>query len=422
MFVRTNQITNMGSAGPEFLRTGIEFSSRSQKIGFFFAAAVVFLAPLNFLRYPGLYITLGDVFAVLCLLAMIVMRSLPLRPLGVVTAPWMVAAIMLIGGLLFSSLFVGDPWRGMVTSAQYFFCLFVLPLALAWRPESQVFVLVKIFVFSIVMTCVHGIYLIDIVGQTNTRFVSGSGRLMSFVERENEAAGLFALTVPFLLWLRNEGEISLVYFWLALGFISYGIMLTGSNSGIFALMFILAIQFVANFSRKQVIISAVFALAIGFAFANQGIDYLPEVFRKRVLGALTSGDIEDAGSFVDRVGLIRQALEVIDHNGLFGIGADQFQLISNWNAPVHNFYLLIWAEGGFIAFVGYLLILASGFLASIVAFKNARSFYSANCTFSIFITFALLTNAYTHIYARFYFVVLLLAISVSSSAAHAIRN
>jgi O-antigen ligase len=402
-------------------QSGILWAARWAKIEFFFAAIAVFLSPMNFLRHPTVYFTLGDVFAVLCFFTLVASRSLPLRPLGAITSIWMTAAIVLISGLLLSSLLFGDPVRGIVTSLQYFFCLFVLPLIISWRPLPQVITLIKIFLISIIITCLFGIYLIDVDGETNTRFVSGSGRMMSFVERENECASLIALTVPLVLWLRNTRNISLPYFWFALLVLSYGILLTGSNTGVFALMFALLIQLAAHFSWKQVTVASASAALIVLALSNQGANYLPITFQKRVLGALTSGDLDQAGTFVGRVNLIKESFGVIEHNGLLGIGADQYQLISYWSQPVHNFYLLIWAEGGFVGFVGYLLILLSGFFAGVVAIRDSRNTVGAVCTFTTILTFALITNAVPHIYGRFWFVPLLLSISVSVSTVYTSR-
>lgn len=329
---------------------------------------------------------------------------------------------MLISGLFVSSLFYGDPMRGITTSLQYFFCLFILPVVIAWRPLPQVQGIVKALVFAIILTCLFGIYLINIDGETNTRWVSGSGRMMSFLERENECAALIVLTVPLVCWLRNIGNISLAYFWFALIVLSYGVLLTGSNSGAIALTFVLFLQLIVSFSWKRILAAAASVAFIALALSNQGADYLPATFQKRVLGALTSGDIEQAGSFLDRVDLIKESLGVVNRNGLLGIGADQFEVISFIQTPVHNFYMLIWSEGGFLAFAGYLLLLLSGFLIGLMALKNANNFMAGVCTLSIFLTFAFLTNAFTHIYARFWFVPILTAISVSVSALYGPSN
>jgi hypothetical protein len=108
----------------------------------------------------------------------------------------MTGGVLLIASMLLSSLFYGDPTRGVVTSLQYFFCFFVLPVVITWRPQPQVIIMVKVLIFSIILTCLFGIYLINYDGTTNTQFVSGDGRMMSFVERQNECSALIAQTVP----------------------------------------------------------------------------------------------------------------------------------------------------------------------------------------------------------------------------------
>src|SRR3546814_3333097 len=40
-----------------------------------------------------------------------------------------------------------------------------------------------------------------------------------------------------------------------------------------------------------------------------------------------------------------------------GIGVDQYRVVSPTQVPVHNMYLLLWAEGGLLALLGWMLLL-----------------------------------------------------------------
>ena len=64
-----------------------------------------------------------------------------------------------------------------------------------------------------------------------------------------------------------------------------------------------------------------------------GSYWLPATFEQRVLGAVRSGSIEEAGSFQDRVALMDEALEMVDDTMLLGLGVDQYKVKSQYGAP-----------------------------------------------------------------------------------------
>ena len=399
--------------------TGLGFSAqvrgRLDQLEFFLAGGTVFLAPINTLRHPSFYLTLSDVLAVICLFVMLLNRSLPVRPFGSVTFWWIVGLVMLVGGLLVSSLVNGDATRGIVVSSQYGAAYFLLPFVIVSRSRSQVEILAKLFVLIVVLMCLHGVYLIHYVGEVNTRFVSGNGRLMSFVERQNAFAAVIAMTFPLLFWLGEEGRIRRIYLWIALPVLAYGIMLTGSATGMAGMSYAFAIYLLVIISRslRQIALAFAGVTAAVAAFAIWGKAILPAVFQKRILGALESGDIDQAGTFSHRYDLMMEALRLVDDAILLGFGADQYRVVSPLQQPVHNAYLLIWAEGGLIAVVGLLLLVFSGLLTLPGVFRQAAGRSAAICTFCLVTQFAFLINATPHIYARFWIVPLLLGIAVS---------
>jgi len=402
--------------------TGLGLSTqvrgRLDQFEFFLAGATVFLAPINTLRYPGFYLTLSDVLAATCLFVMLLNRSLPVRPFGSVTFWWILGLIMLIGGLLVSSLVNGDAIRGLIISAQYGAAYFVLPLVIVSRPRWQVEILAKLFVLVIVLCCLHGVYLIHYLGETNTNFVSGNGRLMSFMERQNAFAAVIAMTFPLLFWLSEEGRIRRATLWVALPILAYGIMLTGSATGVVGMSYALGIYLLVTVSRslRQIALAFAGVTAAVAAFAIWGKAILPAVFQKRVLGAIESGDIDKAGTFSHRYELMMEALHMVDDTILLGFGADQYRFVSQLGQPVHNAYLLIWAEGGLFAVIGVLLLIVSGLLMLPGTIHRPGGRYAAICTFCLVTQFAFLINATPHIYARFWTVPLLLGIAVSVSS------
>ena len=387
--------------------------SRLDHIEMFFAVASVFFAPMNFLRYPDFYLTLSDVFTFACLFMMLVNNSLPLRPFGSATPLWMVGIAMLISGLLVSSIVNGDPSRGIIVAAQYFQAFLVLPMIIVMRPWWQVIVLMKVFVFSIFVMCAYGIYLIDVDGQTNTNFVSGNGRLLSFVERANECAALIALTIPLLLWLSGMGCIHRFVTWAFLLTFVYGIMLTGSNTGLLVALLGICVFFLGTVSWKRFMLGIFGAIGSVAIIGTWGQLFLPQVFLDRVFAAYQSGELSKAGTFSDRLDLIFEALRISDHTTLIGLGVDQYREVSEWGAPVHNTYLLILAEGGLLALIGLVVIIAAGFMPAFNNRRQPRWWIASICTFCTVLIFAALINATAHVYGRFWIVPLVLAMAVS---------
>mgnify|MGYP002403143869 CR=1 FL=1 len=404
-------------AGPLLHATPIQAEqptgTAAARIEFVFACATVFLAPMNVLRLESFYFTASDAFACLCLGMMILNRPLPLRPLGPGSAYWIFGLVTMIGALLASSLVAGVVDRGLILSMQYLFAYFLLPLILLARPWPQTATLMKVFVASLVVMILHGIYVVDFVGKTNTQFVSGSGRLLGFVERDNECGSLIALTVPMILSMAAMRIISPFLAWLVLlPLLAYGIMLTGSNTALYGMLYGIGIFFLATLNAKRAVMGIAAAYLVWVGLNTPTVrEYLPAAFQKRVLTGIDSGSLDQAGTFADRMQLNEEAIRLGSDAMLLGYGADQYRQISEWLAPVHNLYLLIWNEGGAIALAGFVVMLAGGAitLAATLRYRGSRPVFV--CGLSTLSLFAVLINAVPHVYGRFWTVPVLLSLA-----------
>lgn len=386
-----------------------------RKIEIWIAALAVFFVPFNFIRTSFAYFTLADGLFILSLLIRLIVGTFPLNPIGRGTSLWLAGMALLWSGLLTSSIFQGDLIRGMIVTGQYAFTLLVIPAVIMQRPWRQTVLLVRIFCLSTFVMCVHGVYVIDVAGERYTRFVSGSGRLQGFVERENECGALIALAFPLLLWLVDTHRIR---WWAAVPVVVaylYGTMLTGSNTGMFTLVIGTVIYVLIAFDLRRVLMSGAIVAILGGGLLTLGQDYLPRVFRERVLVAFEAGDLEKAGTFEGRMALISESVEIARHTMLIGLGADSFQEVSAQGAPVHNTYMLVWTEGGLLALAGLVLVLISGLVPAMDASMIPRGRQSAAVAICSIIAFGLLINAAPHIYGRFWFTPLLLAISCATT-------
>lgn len=379
------------------------------------ACAVVFFVPMNFLRIPGYYFTLSDAFALSCLLVMLLNGTIPLRPLGAGTAFWIFGLVMLTGGLFVSSLVVaGDSQRALILGGQYFAAYLLLPIILLGRPWYETRILMYVFIAAVTISVLHGIYAVNILEERGTTWVSGNGRLQGFVERENEFGALIALTVPLILTLGGTRSMPPLLAILLLPLFAYGIMLTGSNTALWSLVLALGAFMLFKPTVVRVVLIVVAVQAFWFLTQMEAVrNHLPEVFQKRVLPGLESGTVETMGTFSDRMELIHEALRIVDRTTFLGLGADQYREVSEWAAPVHNLYLLLWAEGGLPALIGFIVMLIGAMITCFSSIDTRASRFFAVCGFVTIILFAAIVNAVPHVYGRFWAVPLLLSVAAS---------
>lgn len=382
------------------------------------AVATVALSPANFFRLDAVYFTAGDLCGVATLLVMLVNRTARIDFLGPATPLWLGSFILFLGGLLAGSIAYGDPLSGLIMFVQYAYSLLVIPIILAGRSLDETILLIKTFILSVAAIMLHGAYLVNLADNPNPRLVSPSGRLRSLIERENAAAALAAIALMFNLFLVLERRRLTAVSLIVTAVLLYGLLLTGSNSG-FASVAVGTILLLLFSGRIKLLILVAFLFAgVGALIVTYGDLFLPEVFQKRVLGALSSGNLDEAGTYADRLSLIREAMTVADSRIWLGLGADQYRAISAHGAPVHNTYLLVLSEGGIFSLLGLSGLLMSGVYLGCQALRSPGAVVRGALTLSLFLLFGLLLNAFAHFYARFWHVPLSLALGLSLAQLH----
>jgi O-antigen ligase len=357
-------------------------------------------------------------FFLVCAILAIIKGGLSFQPFGrSVILFWMVGLFLMLAGLSIAGMLSADPLRGMIVVGQYAFAFIVVPLVFFDRTLEKVVTLAKIYIFSIVVICLHGIYLIHIDGSRFTVFVTGSGRFAGLMERANECATVIALSVPIVLLVTALGYISRPVALVCIALMAYGILLTGSNTGLLSLVYGLGIFAVFGVPwRRMLIPLAIVALML--PVGGEWISgYMPEAFQKRVLTALETGDISQAGTFDGRVELIYEALEMTDRTAIIGIGPDQYRVQSALRAPVHNVYLLLWTEGGIIALFGFILILLGALGSAVSALKDGVGRPFAAAIFANVTMFIFAANALPHVYSRFWLVPIVLPMALAAYTA-----
>lgn len=387
-----------------------------ERVEFYTTMTAVFLAPFISIRLPNIYITASDVLFLISLLMRLRM-GVPLRVLGAGHSLWLLGLILLSGGLYLGSLLNGDPIRGLVVTLQYQFSYLLLPLAVLGRPLDQALKLVKCGAVSVVILCLVG-FAFYLVGYSSNyeehfEFVTGNGRLASFTDSANGLGGLIVMALPLLGFLALARLVSVFTAILYLSIMIVALVLTASNTGLITAAVCVAVFLLVHRNFRLLLFSTTLGSAGWFAILNWGQYFLPETFQKRVMTALLSGDVNQLGTFGSRYDLMVEATGMLDKHLIVGLGADQYRLVSMYDLPVHNMYLLLSNEGGMFALLGWLLLQA-GALAAVFAARHRPYGQLALCTtitmIAVILTFGF---ASSHIYARYLILPLLLALSPS---------
>lgn len=393
---------------------GLVSSGLATPTGLLIAAAVV-LAPMNHVKLDSVYVTASDIVALMAFILMLANRTLSIKFFGPATAFWFMSFFAFMGGLTVSSVVNGNPLALPNTFAQYGYSLLVLPMILGGRSYAQTIALVKLLVASYVFVMVFGAYVVHFVDNPNHMLVSGSGRMRSLFQRENEGAVHGAIAIVLVLGLYKMGEFKLRTVFLCLPPLIYGIMLTGSVSGLLATILgvTLLITIVGPF--KYLPISAAAFIAIAGLMVLLGDTFMPAVFQERVLNPLLDRNLAEAGTFSDRAQLMQEALTVAKDTVFLGLGVEQFREISSHHTAVHNTYLLSFVEGGLISMLGLIGFFLSGVILIWAAIVERANRLVWAITLVVLLIYAAAFNMFPTFFARFWNVPWILLFSLTAA-------
>jgi O-antigen ligase len=393
-----------GSMAPA--RSRLELSLLLVAAGFFFL-------PYMNLRPKTLLFTFSDLLFLLSASVFLLRARLSIAPFGSWTPVWLISVVMLIGGLLISSLANNATDRWLSVGAQYAFSLLILPMVFAvstwarWTTLARALVLgvigMEILTFSILNY--YGWDYEAISSRYGNDFYTGVGRVSGFIGGANLHAAVLCMTIPFVYYLRLIGKLPLPIFLVAIAAIGAGVFYSASVTG-FASMILVSGIFVV---LSRIRISPKFiagAAAAAAVFVLSGAP-MPKAFDKRVGSALESGKIEDAGTYADRAELIKEAWEMANESMVIGIGVDNYRKESIHKMPVHNIFMLLWVEGGLVAVMGWLGIIGVLGVAGVTMLR--RRPLDAALALSVLAVLVIYSIAAPHMYARVWMAPVLLA-------------
>ena len=208
--------------------------------------------------------------------------------------------------------------------------------------------------------CIGGITLLSLL-----KFNFLDGRLMgplgSRYDNPNDLALVIGLTAPFVIALQiGTRSILKRTFWsLLLCAMGYGVLLTGSRSGLLVLLFAVVVS-LWEFGVKSPRKALLFFDGLGMVALLLASLTMKMGERLRSTGN-PSGDQQAYGSAIQRRGLLWRSLRVTAEHPLFGVGPGNFVQLSGNKHVAHNSFTEISAEGGILALVLFLLMLWRSF-------------------------------------------------------------
>jgi len=204
-----------------------------------------------------------------------------------------------------------------------------------------------------------------------TRNYGPEGRLYgvqkNILENPNDLAINIAIAFPLALaFLLQSRGFKKAIWGLGIGFMCVGVVLTGSRSGLLALITSVAVsiwEFGIKGKRRQLVTATVIILIMGFGLAISSSHYRARV-ESIVLGRVDSLGVGENESIEARKELLKLSVTTALNHPIFGVGPGCFIIISGWHVA-HNSYTELAAECGALALILFLMALFS-------AFKNVR--------------------------------------------------
>jgi len=199
---------------------------------------------------------------------------------------------------------------------------------------------------------------------------SRGGRLegiqKGILENPNDLAIQIAICFPLgLAFMLHAKGFKKVIWALGLVFMSVGLVLTYSRSGLLAFVISVMVcvwEYGVKGKRQYIVVAMAMALVLGMGIALSSGHY-----RARV-ESIFLGDVEgsgDKGSYEARKELLKKSAIIALTHPLFGVGPGCFPLVDQGWRVAHNTYTEVAAEAGIVALVLFLAGIGS-------AFRNLR--------------------------------------------------
>jgi hypothetical protein len=347
-------------------------------------------------------LTVSDIAFLTVILLLLVRGTLNLRPFGTTTAIWSLSLIAMLGGLFISTVVNGDPWRWASVAAQYTAAYLALPMMLASFDRRMLDRCLVFFVLGVTLSQAVAVIASLFVSWDDTAallgndFITGTGRIGAFSGNANTNGAMATFALLVMIYCLQKGFFprwlavicGVILGWGLLGSASFTSFVLASVS-ISAMLVVLQPQKFFKYGLPLIGATIAYILA--------GLP-LPGPFQARVGEALMTGDMQRAGTFTGRSALADEAWRFAGDTLFIGFGADGYRVVSEHQAPVHVFPLLLLTEGGLVALAGFVGMLAIMWTAAFNLSRRDRA--DAALAFGVLLVFTGFTVAVPHMYAR----------------------
>lgn len=211
-----------------------------------------------------------------------------------------------------------------------------------------------------------------------TKHYNEQGRLSgvqeSILSNPNDLAINIAITFPLCVaFMLHTRGLKKAIWGLSLAFMSLGVVLTASRSGLLALITSIGFcvwEYGIKGKRRRVVIATAVLLVVGMTVALSSSHY-----RARV-ESIFMGNVEgsgDSGSIAARTELLKKSIWVAITHPLVGVGPGCFPIVDKAWHVAHNAYTELAAEAGIPALVLFLMIIGAAF-KNIVQVRQSREY------------------------------------------------
>ncbi|MFZ0773014.1 MAG: O-antigen ligase family protein [Candidatus Sulfotelmatobacter sp.] len=200
------------------------------------------------------------------------------------------------------------------------------------------------------------------------RHYGPDGRLIGIqngiLSNPNDLAANIAMSFPIgLAFLLYDRGFKKAIWGLALAVMSIGVVLTGSRSGLLALIISIIVcvwQYGIQGKRRKLVVATIVVFVMGFGLAISNAHYRARV--ESIVMGRVEGEGENAAASIEaRKELLRESVMMALHHPMFGVGPGCFILIDPGWRVAHNSYTELAAESGIPALVLFLLALWAAF-------------------------------------------------------------
>lgn len=399
-----------GEAWNDTRSSGTRFSL--DKVLTLFLLIGVFSVSWHIARPGNINFTISDAAFVVVPLGLIGTSRLNLAPFAGLSAAWLFSLILMLGALFVSTLVNGEITRWLIVALQYSFAYLLLPMMLASFGHKTLQRCVVFYILGVTFSQAVGNIANIFFDYTDTapylgnNFITGMGRLGAFSGNANNNSAMSGFALVLLFYVVDRRLMNPILSLVCALFLLWGLLSSASFGGFVICLSASALVMLVRWPQRA-IFAFLIIFAIGSAYISSGLP-LPAPFEQRVLGALSGGGLEEAGTFTGRMELAEEAWRIAEDTLLIGLGADSFRVVSMHQAPVHVFPLLLLTEAGLLGLIGFVSLLGLMWFRGLSGISDDPQ--KGIICVGVLLIFSLFTLTVPHMYARLWLAPIFLAL------------